>query len=75
MCDGVAGGLVAIVVLCHYLVQALPGPPRDQLQQRAAHLIEFVHLGLVIPGLFQQCLVDIEDPTVSINLSIHALCL
>ena len=50
----VAEGPVAFVVGGDQLVQALAGVPGNQVEQRAAQLVQFVHQGLPFLGLLQQ---------------------
>lgn len=56
--DGVAGCLVALVDLGDHLVEALASTPGHEFQQRAAHLVQALHLGLVFLDLLKQSLGD-----------------
>lgn len=54
--DGVANCLEALVDLGDHLVEALASAPWHELQQRAAHLVQALHLRLVFLDLLKQSL-------------------
>lgn len=66
--DGVADGSVPLIIFSHQLVQTLTSVPGDQIQERAAQLIQLVHHWLLVFGFLQQGLDKITWDTENTGL-------